>query len=154
MSAMLPRRFALVRHVDDNGVLGAGDIAFGIEFPDGHVVLRSGPAHPATSSWASLDDMLAMHGRDESTGIQWIDPPSSDLEELSELAGSGRRARRRAAVIDREPTAVAATALADSSANGFSRQLDSADAPTRESAPLPPREPGRHRRASQVDEPV
>ena len=34
---MLPRRFALVRHVDYTGVSGIGVVAYGVQFGDGHV---------------------------------------------------------------------------------------------------------------------
>jgi hypothetical protein len=155
VSTTLPRRFALVRAVDDDGVSGIGAVAFGIAFPDGHVVLRSGPDHPATSSWDSLDDMFAVHG--QNTSIQWIDPPMTALEDLPPLPGPGRRARRKSAVIDRDdPAALAATAVAESPANGFARQLNSPDTPPGDSVHSPPRppQPGRHRRVSQVDQPV
>jgi hypothetical protein len=157
VSTILPRRFVLGRPVDDNGVSNAGVVAFGIAFPDGHVVLRSGPAHPATSSWDSIDDMLAVHGQDPSTSIQWIDPPMTALEDLPPLQGPGRRARRKAAVIDSDdPTVMGATTVAEVPANGVAQRLNSSDAPPDDSvrSPLRPPQPGRHRRASQVDQRV
>ncbi|MGH8824686.1 MAG: hypothetical protein ACRDVN_09440 [Jiangellaceae bacterium] len=93
---MLPRRFALVRHVDYTGVSGVGVVAFGIAFSDGHVALRWCSIHPATSTWGSLEDMLAVHGHGEATSIQWIDAPAHELEELPGASRVGRRARRRA----------------------------------------------------------
>jgi hypothetical protein len=66
-----------------------GVVAFGIAFSDGHVVLRWCSSHPATSTWGSLEDMLAVHGRGEATSIQWIDAPATELEDAP---GVGRSA--------------------------------------------------------------
>jgi len=98
VTTVLPRRFALVRHIDYTGVSGIGVVAYGITFSDGHVALRWCSTHPATSIWESLEHMLAVHGHGEATSIQWIDAPVRDLEELPGTSGTGRRARRRAAV--------------------------------------------------------
>jgi hypothetical protein len=98
VTTVLPRRFALVRHIDYTGVSGIGVVAYGITFSDGHVALRWCSSHPATSIWESLEHMLAVHGHGEATSIQWIDSPVRDLEELPGTSGTGRRARRRAAV--------------------------------------------------------
>jgi hypothetical protein len=98
VTTVLPRRFALVRHIDYTGVSGIGVVAYGITFSDGQVALRWCSSHPATSIWESLEHMLAVHGHGEATSIQWIDAPVRDLEELPGTSGTGRRARRRAAV--------------------------------------------------------
>ncbi|WP_203433399.1 hypothetical protein [Jiangella asiatica] len=71
---MLPRRFALVRHVDYTGVSGVGVVAYGVVFGDGQVALRWSSTHPATSLWASLDDLMAVHGHGDATSIEWLDP--------------------------------------------------------------------------------
>ncbi|HEX6335412.1 MAG TPA: hypothetical protein VFZ85_00515 [Jiangellaceae bacterium] len=92
---MLPRRFALIRHVDYTGVSGIGVVAYGVTFADGHVVLRWCSNHPATSMWNSMDDMLAVHGHGEATSVEWIDAPHGDLEGFPGPRG-GRRGRRRA----------------------------------------------------------
>jgi hypothetical protein len=96
VTAVFPRRFALVRHVDYTGVSGVGVVAFGITFSDGHVVLRWCSSHPATSTWDSLEDMLAVHGHGDATSIQWIDAPATTLEDVPGASRVGRRARRRA----------------------------------------------------------
>jgi hypothetical protein len=88
VTAVFPRRFALVRHVDYTGVSGVGVVAFGITFSDGHVVLRWCSSHPATSTWDSLEDMLAVHGHGDATSIQWIDAPATTLEDVP---GASRR---------------------------------------------------------------
>ena len=92
---MLPRRFALIRHIDYTGVSGIGVVAYGVTFADGQVVLRWCSNHPATSMWNSMDDMLAVHGHGEATSVEWIDAPHGDLEGFPS-PGGGRRGRRRA----------------------------------------------------------
>ena len=93
---MLPRRFALIRHVDYTGVSGIGVVAYGVTFADGQVVLRWCSNHPATSMWNSMDDMLAVHGHGEATSVEWIDAPHGDLEGFPGVPTGGRRGRRRA----------------------------------------------------------
>ena len=116
---MLPRRFALARHVGDADEV----IAFGVAFTDGHVVLRWCSKHPATSAWNSLDDMLAVLSHREDTIIQWIDALPTELNGLTAVAGHGRRARRRAVTSDEEAAASAALIISDSPANGFQRPM-------------------------------
>ncbi|WP_199701484.1 hypothetical protein, partial [Jiangella rhizosphaerae] len=91
---MLPRRFALVRHVDYTGVSGVGVVAYGVVFADGHVALRWASAHPATSLWSSLDDLVAVHGHGEATSIEWLDPATDPFAQPMASRGAGRRARR------------------------------------------------------------
>ncbi|MFW6090600.1 MAG: hypothetical protein ACODAF_01915 [Actinomycetota bacterium] len=92
---MLPRRFALVRHVDYTGVSGVGVVAHGVAFADGHIALRWCSEHPATSIWGSIDDLLAVHGHGQATSVEWIDAPHGKLEDLP-AQGAGRRARNAA----------------------------------------------------------
>lgn len=91
---MLPRRFALVRHVDYTGVSGVGVVAYGVAFGDGHIALRWCSSHPATSIWTSMEDLLAVHGHGQATSVEWIDAPYGDLEDLP-APDAGRRARSR-----------------------------------------------------------
>lgn len=91
---LFPRRFALVRHVDYTGVSGIGVVAYGVVFSDGQVALRWLSEHPATSMWASVDDMIAVHGHHEATSVQWIDQATDVLDELAGKEPKGRRARR------------------------------------------------------------
>ena len=149
MTTMLPRRFALARHVGDADEV----IAFGVAFTDGHVVLRWCSKHPATSAWNSLDDMLAVHSHREDTIIQWIDPLPTELKDLTAVAGHGRRARNRAVRSDEEAAASAALVISDSPANGFQRPSDATDPAVDVSVPGHG-QPGRHRRAGQVEHSV
>jgi hypothetical protein len=172
VTAVLPRRFALVRHVDYTGVSGVGVVAFGIAFSDGHVVLRWCSSHPATSTWVSLEDMLAVHGHGEATSIQWIDAPATELEVVPGAWRVGRRARRRAerdaaagdgssddpgVAAEPEGPPAATGAGPGLVANGHARPRDSAvgtsgdDGPDTEPTLNSPRVPGRHRRSDQVE---
>ena len=93
---MLPRRFALVRHVDYTGISGLGVVAYGVVFTDGHVALRWTSDHPATSLWNSVDDLLAVHGHGDATSIEWLDPASDVLDQAPPR---GRRARRSGPIV-------------------------------------------------------
>ncbi|HEX6234624.1 MAG TPA: hypothetical protein VFZ63_15965 [Jiangellaceae bacterium] len=91
---VLPRRFALIRHTEYTGVSGIGVVAYGVAFSDGQVVLRWCSAHPATSMWNSMEDMLAIHSDGEATSVEWIDAPHGEIENF--LVDASRRGRRRA----------------------------------------------------------
>jgi hypothetical protein len=152
VSPVLPRRFALVRHVDYTGVSGVGVVAYGVAFLDGHVILRWSTEHPSTSTWNSIDDLLAVHGHGDATTIEWIDAPQGETEELTAPRG-GRRARRRAvrtdtgsvpALRDARPgrAAVSTSAPRPDSPNPVSSPASSANSaplgtPTPASAPPP-----------------
>ena len=128
---MLPRRFALIRHIDYTGVSGIGVVAYGVAFADGQVVLRWCSNHPATSMWNSLDDMLAVHGHGEATSVEWIDAPHGELEGFPST-GSGRRGRRRR----EDRAAIPGTGSADDE-----KASDAAELPRRpvdgDSSPVP-----------------
>lgn len=161
MTTVLPRRFALVRHIDYTGVSGVGVVAYGITFSDGHVALRWCSSHPATSIWESLDHMLAVHGHGEATSIQWIDAPVLDLEEVRATTRAGRRARRRAVRQDVDDESSATTGPTPGSFfNGHPRQPEPAveavidddsrgEETTSDTAARRARTPGRHRRSDQ-----
>jgi hypothetical protein len=70
---MPPRRFWLVRHRNGSHVSGTGIVAEGTVWSSGQVALHW-PGQPvATSQWASLDDLLAVHGHGGWTSVEWID---------------------------------------------------------------------------------
>lgn len=73
MTDQLPRRFTLVRDVDETGVSGTGVIVEGIEFTDGTVALRWLTATTSTAVYASMDDVEAIHGHGGKTRIVWLD---------------------------------------------------------------------------------
>lgn len=92
---LFPRRFALVRRVDYTGVTGGGVVAYGVQFADGQVVLRGLSERPATSMWSSMDDVVAVHGQEHDTEVQWIDRPEDALNEVIERSDGRRRRSRR-----------------------------------------------------------
>ncbi|TCC20018.1 hypothetical protein E0H50_37885 [Kribbella sindirgiensis] len=69
-----PRRFVLRRSVDVSGVSGTGDVAEGVEWSDGTVALRWRGKWATTVVWDyGLDALLAVHGHNGSTVVQWLD---------------------------------------------------------------------------------
>lgn len=72
------RRFRLLRQEDISGISGTGAVVEGVEFSDGSVALRW---MTAWSSWVvlrSMVDVIAIHGHDGATVVEWID---QDIEE-------------------------------------------------------------------------
>lgn len=67
------RRFILRRHEDVSGVSGTGIVTYGIEWPDGTISLRWRGANPSFANWDSLGAVLATHGHDGKTEVEWID---------------------------------------------------------------------------------
>jgi hypothetical protein len=75
------RRFLLNREVDVTGVSGTGTVAEGVEFLDGTVVVRwlkAGTARPevvepTTVVHPNVDNVLALHGHNGSTTVEWLD---------------------------------------------------------------------------------
>lgn len=68
-----PRRFWLARHHDLSGVSGTGIVAEGTLWSSGQAALHWPGQPTATSLWASLDDLLAVHGHGGWTTVEWID---------------------------------------------------------------------------------
>ncbi len=55
------RRFNLIRYTDITGVSGIGNVAEGIVFSDGTVVMRWKSKIPTTTIYNSLENLLAIH---------------------------------------------------------------------------------------------
>jgi hypothetical protein len=72
MTSAIPRLFVLRREQDITGVSGTGDVADGVQWQDGTVVLRWRDL-PSTSVWDSLDLALRVHGHDGATRVVWAD---------------------------------------------------------------------------------
>lgn len=72
MADRIPRLFILRRDQDVTGVSGPGDVADGVQWADGSVVLRW-RERPSTAVWDSLDLMLSVHGHDGATCVVWAD---------------------------------------------------------------------------------
>ncbi|MET9517454.1 hypothetical protein [Streptomyces sp. NPDC002994] len=73
MTDQLPRRFTLVRNIDETGVSGTGVIVEGLEFTDGTVALRWLTGTTSTAIYASMRDVETIHGHGGKTRIVWID---------------------------------------------------------------------------------
>lgn len=65
------RSFVLNRTVDETGVSGTGVVAWGVQFPDGVCVIRWASEHRSTAVFASLDDVVDVHGHGGLTEIIW-----------------------------------------------------------------------------------
>ncbi len=83
-AAAHPRTFDVARDRDHSGVSGEGDVACGVMFPDGAVVVQWQTAVRSIVVYSSVADMLYIHGHGESTGIRFHDQP-----ERLYLAGGG-----------------------------------------------------------------
>lgn len=78
------RRFELVRTEDVSGVSGTGVVALGVQFPDGTVVVRwnTGVQPASTVNHIDIDAVVAIHGHDGRTTVEWLD----DEEGLNDSA--------------------------------------------------------------------
>lgn len=72
-----PWRFWLNRKVDVSGVSGSGHVADGVLFADGSCVVRWRSEHPGTITYARLADLVAIHGHDGGTVVEWYDAPAT-----------------------------------------------------------------------------
>lgn len=70
---VLMRRFRLHRELDVSGVSGIGDVAEGVQFADGTVAVRWLGSYPSTAVWASIDAVIAVHGHNGTTRVEWLD---------------------------------------------------------------------------------
>ena len=59
--------FTMVRDDDVTGYSGTGEVADGVVFPDGVVVIRWRGEHRSTVVWDGLDAARAVHGHDGRT---------------------------------------------------------------------------------------
>lgn len=90
MNDPIPRLFVLRRDRDVTGVSGLGDVADGVQWPDGSVVLRW-RERPSTAVWASLELMLSVHGHDGATRVVWTDEASKGRAVLASALGRAYR---------------------------------------------------------------
>ena len=70
---MSMRRFLLVRDRDLTGVSGIGIVAEGAEFTSGLAVLRWLREPYAVGVFQSVEDLIAIHGHEGATHIQFLD---------------------------------------------------------------------------------
>ncbi len=67
------RRFVLARSEDVSGVSGTGDVAEGIVFSNGKVVIAWTRVPSSIDICDSVEDLLAIHGHGGRTRIRWLD---------------------------------------------------------------------------------
>lgn len=67
------RLFKLMRDTDVTGVSGAGHVADGVLFGDGTIAMRWRSEHRSTAVYASMDDLIAIHGHDGATRVEFCD---------------------------------------------------------------------------------
>jgi hypothetical protein len=78
---LLVRRFVLERSEDVSGVSGTGDVAEGVVFGNGKVVIAWTRVPSSIDIYDSVEDLLAIHGHGGRTRIRWLDddePPRTD----------------------------------------------------------------------------
>lgn len=77
------RTFILRRDTDVTGVSLTGDIAEGVQFSNGQVVLCwrtiPGPPEikPSIAVWPDMESMIGVHGHDGATYPVWVDHTSN-----------------------------------------------------------------------------
>ena len=71
------RRFRLMRGEDVSGVSGTGVVAEGVVFSTGKVVLSWCSEYHSVTVYDSAADLLAIHGHDGRTRVDWLDPPDT-----------------------------------------------------------------------------
>lgn len=65
------RTFHLLRKHDVSGVSGVGRVAEGIEFHDHQCVLSWFGQHHSIAVYPCIEDLVAIHGHNGSTLIEW-----------------------------------------------------------------------------------
>jgi hypothetical protein len=68
------RRFLLLRVEDVSGVSGTGTVAEGVVFSSGSAVLSWRSQIRSMTVYDSIDDLLAIHGHEGRSRIEWLDP--------------------------------------------------------------------------------
>ena len=64
--------FTLHRYEDVSGVSGTGDVAWGVEWPDGAVAIRWPGEHPSTAVWNDIRDAEDTHGHGGKTVVRYV----------------------------------------------------------------------------------
>jgi hypothetical protein len=72
--------FTLHRYEDVSNVSGPGDVAWGVEWPDGSVAIRWHGEHPSTATWNDIRDVEAIHGHAGKTVVRYVAMESRLLE--------------------------------------------------------------------------
>lgn len=68
------RLFQLHRHEDSSGVSGTGVVAEGVEFTNRECVIHWLAKRSSMCIYATIDDVVAIHGHDGRTRVIFVDP--------------------------------------------------------------------------------
>ncbi len=69
----MTRRFVLHRIEDETGTSGTGDVADGVEFPNGQAVLCWRGVLSSVAVYQSSAQLILIHGHGGKTVIRWVD---------------------------------------------------------------------------------
>lgn len=78
------RTFNLVRYEDATGISGIGSVAEGVQFSDGTCVLNWTTAHRSTAVYRDLETLIAIHGHEGRTRVEWTRVTLADLPVITE----------------------------------------------------------------------
>ncbi len=67
------KRFVLNRKEDVAGISGTGIVVEGVQFSNGKVALTWLGEHQSVVFWDNMDDVIATHGHNGKTVVEWID---------------------------------------------------------------------------------
>jgi hypothetical protein len=70
-ACLWPKVFALSRAAASSRGKELREVAHGVQFADGTVVVRWLGVHASTVVWETIDDAIAVHGHDGKTIIVW-----------------------------------------------------------------------------------
>jgi hypothetical protein len=73
------RLFQLHRDEDSSGVSGTGIVAEGIEFTNRECVIHWLAKKSSMGIYATIDDVVTVHGHDGRTRVVWVEPTSMSL---------------------------------------------------------------------------
>ncbi len=76
------RTFHLVRREDVSGVSGTGIVAEGVVFSHGKASLAWVTRYRSVAVYDSLADLLAIHGHDGRTVVEWCEPDANQRSQM------------------------------------------------------------------------
>ncbi len=83
------RLFVLIRAEDVSGVSGTGVVAEGVEFTDGTVAMRWLRRPYSVACYASIRDVVAVHGHGGKTRVKWLSEDGYRRDERWSEASGG-----------------------------------------------------------------
>ena len=65
------KTFKLVRTVDLSGISGVGNVAEGVEFHDGQIVISWFGRYHSVAVYPNINTLIEVHGHDNTTKVVW-----------------------------------------------------------------------------------